>query len=866
MKPLKRDTGLYRTQGIVGLCVMLGISAVPTLSWTQAFIPLGIPSGHTVSKAYGVSADGQIVVGYYNKNKRRAFRWECGEWRDLGTLGGSESVARSVSMDGSVVVGEARAVGGITRAFRWTAAGGMQDLGTLGGPWSVATGVSADGSIVVGTASTQDIWFGDYQTRAFRWTAVGGMQNLGTLPRGDWSGANGVSADGSVVVGWSYTSGATGKRAFRWTADGGMQDLGTLNGYGDSEAYGVSADGSVIVGWSSAIDGTRVVTRAFRWTAAGGMQNLGTLPRAWWSVAYAVSADGSVVVGTAGPFFDGDTHAFRWTAERGMEDLNQVYASVIPAGWVLEAATAISPDGRYIVGYGRNPAGRTEAWLLDTVGNGPCVCTVQIENCPNGLWHGETFTFRASADQEGGTFQWQVIQQNNQLSPTSGTGSTFQVRAVNPSRNRNDRVTVRVTYRRGRATCVSECQLVVYPRPERAYLIYRNESAPMNAYPFENENLALWVVIQASDGEYYTGTPYDPNNRGVWFSNDGRWLITGTDGRSEGGESAHFDSRGQAWVIDRPVREWWGPELRINWYELSHQVDREVQLTRRQCGRRALYYIYPPYGNPSLRDPNGNPVRNLGWGVRNVRLSAGTHRFQVRVSWQDQQGRRQVVASPGPTPGDWRRPNEDDQNINWNLTWSQNCDEQNELAVRISVRRVANWVQTERKRRYLEWLTSFLEVPYEWGGHWYGGRADGTDDTIREDPGYHGYGTDCSGLVSAGARWAGYNWGRGQYPWRTNCTGLMDPWYTRPQTIENMEPGDILNDPGSHVVTIYQIVRRWQDNRGRWRATIIIIDACAGSKKVDIHFPRRNEEADDIHERYLRRGYHLRELVAHQED
>ncbi len=490
--------------------------------------------------------------------------------------------------------------------------------------------------------------------------------------------------------------------------------------------------------------------------------------------------------------------------------------------------------------------------------------SVRIENRPQYLWHGETYTFRASASgasPERGSFQWEVIQQRNQLSTTSSTGSTLEVRAVNPSRWGGDKVRVRVTYSEGVFSVSDECELVVYPRPQEAHLIYRNESEPMNAYPYEDQNLALWVVIQASDGNYYTGERYDPNNRGVWFSNDGRWLKTGTIGQS--GEGLHFDSLGVAWVINRPVREWWGLNLQINWYELPHQVDQETQLTRRQSIGRVLYYIYMPYRTPSF----GNP----GWGTRNVRLSAGTHRFQVRVSWQDQQGRRQVIASPGPTPGDWRRPNEDDQNINWNLTWSQNCDEQNELAVRISVRRVANWVQTERKRRYLEWLTSFLEVPYEWGGHWYGGRANATDDTIREDPGYHGYGTDCSGLVSAGARWAGYNWegvdDRGRrYSWRASTATLNLPWYSRPQTIENMEPGDILNNPGDHVVTIYQIVRRWRDERLRWRATIIIIDACAGSKKVDIHFPRRNEEADDIHERYLRRGYHLRELVAHQED
>jgi probable HAF family extracellular repeat protein len=51
----------------------------------------------------------------------------------LGTLGGDSSVAWGVSADGSVVVGGAQNAAGEWRAFRWTAAGGMQDLGTLGG-------------------------------------------------------------------------------------------------------------------------------------------------------------------------------------------------------------------------------------------------------------------------------------------------------------------------------------------------------------------------------------------------------------------------------------------------------------------------------------------------------------------------------------------------------------------------------------------------------------------------------------------------------------------------------------------------------------------------------------------------------------
>jgi len=33
-------------------------------------------------------------------------------------------------------------------------------------------------------------------------------------------------------------------------------------------------------------------------------------------------------------------------------------------GWQLQGATAMSPDGRSIVGYGVNPSGAAEAWLV----------------------------------------------------------------------------------------------------------------------------------------------------------------------------------------------------------------------------------------------------------------------------------------------------------------------------------------------------------------------------------------------------------------------------------------------------------------------------------------------------------------------
>ncbi len=164
--------------------------------------------------------------------------------------------------------------------------------------------------------------------------------------------ANAVSADGSVVVGEAPFG--IYSRAFRWTQAGGMQSLGSLSNH-KSNALGVSADGNVVVGYD---ENTNRLMRPFRWTQATGMQALHPSYARGPFAAYGASSDGSIVVGATG------TAAFRWTPDGGMEDLNQTYDNLIRGH--LYTARAITPDGRYIVGWGYNAAtGRTqEAYLL----------------------------------------------------------------------------------------------------------------------------------------------------------------------------------------------------------------------------------------------------------------------------------------------------------------------------------------------------------------------------------------------------------------------------------------------------------------------------------------------------------------------
>ena len=97
----------------------------------------------------------------------------------------------------------------------------------VGGTYSIAQGVSADGSVVVGYGNSTAAGSG---TEAFRWTS-GGMVGLGFIPvGGTYSLAFGVNADGSVVVGYGNSTAAGSKyEAFRWFG-GTMTGLGFLPG------------------------------------------------------------------------------------------------------------------------------------------------------------------------------------------------------------------------------------------------------------------------------------------------------------------------------------------------------------------------------------------------------------------------------------------------------------------------------------------------------------------------------------------------------------------------------------------------------------------------------------------------------------
>lgn len=306
---------------------------------------------------------------------REAFRWtKATGMVGLGHLAGApykSSQANAVSSDGSVVVGWSHSQG-----FRWTAATGMAGLGSLpDGYYNDAFAVSGDGKVIVGRSN----WKIDQAltSQAIRWTVTGGMVGLGILP-GMWScSAEGVSNDGSIVIGSTQkplpdfaSTHEVSSKAFRWTAAGGMVSLGHLRGGGNySEANAISGDGTIIVGQSDSASGLQ----PFRWTAAGGMVGLGHLPGSTNDVARAVSGDGSVIVGES-KLASSET-AFIWDNVNGMRSLQSVLSSnyhLDLTGWKLTSATGVSADGKTIVGNGEHN-GHDEAWVahLDRPVNAP---------------------------------------------------------------------------------------------------------------------------------------------------------------------------------------------------------------------------------------------------------------------------------------------------------------------------------------------------------------------------------------------------------------------------------------------------------------------------------------------------------------
>jgi probable HAF family extracellular repeat protein len=316
----------------------------------------------------GASENGKIdpALGF---PEFRAVLWKDGQIIDLGTFGGTVSIAYAVNNRLQVAGFALNAIpdpfpllgfpflaaAPVTqsRAFLWQK-GEMRDLGTLGGPDAAAFWVNESGQVAGCslTNATPNPTTGKPTADPFLWTEDDGMIDLGTL-----GGTDGCASDlnnRGQVVGFSNLEGDQAAHPFLWD-DGVVTDLGTFGGsFGFPE--GINEVGEIV---GEAGHPGDVIFHAALWKK-GAMTDLGTVDGDPSSVAFHINSKGQVV--GASTNLSGEwIHAFLWENGGPMIDLNTLVP--LRAGVRLFSAPDINDRGE-IAALGLLPNGDGHAFLL----------------------------------------------------------------------------------------------------------------------------------------------------------------------------------------------------------------------------------------------------------------------------------------------------------------------------------------------------------------------------------------------------------------------------------------------------------------------------------------------------------------------
>ena len=195
---------------------------------------MGFSGGFGMSKFFRVLST--LALAYFCSTAQEA-KAATFSLLELGTLGGTTSVAVDLNNNGQVV-GWSYLSGGPESAASphptvWQAGVAPIDLSSSGQPTGNGITINALGQ--VGGLS-----FGN-TPHATVWTGTAAV-NLGTFG-GRFSSANGINNQGQVVGVSQNASGVN--RAFSWS-NGSLMELSSLPGTNSSQAFGINSQGQIV--------------------------------------------------------------------------------------------------------------------------------------------------------------------------------------------------------------------------------------------------------------------------------------------------------------------------------------------------------------------------------------------------------------------------------------------------------------------------------------------------------------------------------------------------------------------------------------------------------------------------------------------
>jgi probable HAF family extracellular repeat protein len=310
---------------ITAALAVVGTSA-SAASYT--FTELGTLGGSS-SIAYGINDGGQVVGYSYltGNGSYHATLWNSAMATDLGTLGGSSSIANGINNSGQVV-GTSYTAGDAARYAALWKGGARINLGSLGGVGG-ATAINDAGQVV---------GYSDGGNIATLWNGITSPVALGTLG-GTVSSASDINSSGKIA-GQSTLTGPTQLRATLWNGTTRTNlGFGSLSGAA-AHGNGINEAGQVVGAVEIVTD--TVTSHAVLWDS-GIVTDLGTLGGKH-SSALAINNSGEIA-GWSDVNGEPYRHATLWVGTTPT-DLNSLLdAATVDAGWILLDAAGINDNG-----------------------------------------------------------------------------------------------------------------------------------------------------------------------------------------------------------------------------------------------------------------------------------------------------------------------------------------------------------------------------------------------------------------------------------------------------------------------------------------------------------------------------------------